>query len=163
MMKGVTITQAKVDEFSLIWPTFQEVIKTGDTFIYPHDIDYFAAEEIWMKGTHAYLIWKNKQVIGSYVIRPNKVGHGSHVCNAGFMLHPNYQNQGIGRHMGENALKEAKALGYLAMQFNIVVSTNERSVALWKSLGFSIVGTVPKGFLHQDRGLVDIYIMHRFL
>ena len=162
-MQGVTITPAKVDEFNLIWPTFQEVTKTGDTFIYPHDIDYFDAEAIWWKGTDAYLVWKDEQVIGSYVIRPNKVGHGSHVCNAGFMLHPDHQNQGIGRYMGEHALAEAKKLGYLAMQFNIVVSTNARSVALWKSLGFQIVGTVPKGFLHQEKGLVDIHIMHRFV
>lgn len=162
-MDGITIIPANVDEFALIWPTFQAVTKTGDTFIYPHDIDYFDAEEIWMKGTNAYLVKKADDVIGSYVIRPNKVGHGSHVCNAGFMLHPDYQNNGIGRYMGEHALEQAKALGYLAMQFNIVVSTNARSVALWKSLGFNIVGTVPKGFLHQEKGLVDIYIMHRFL
>jgi len=162
-MEGITIIPAKADEFALIWPIFQAVTKTGDTFIYPDDMDYFDAEEIWMKGTNPYLVCQGEQVVGTYVIRPNKVGHGSHVCNAGFMLHPDHQNNGIGRYMGEHALKQAKELGYLAMQFNVVVSTNSRSVALWKSLDFKIVGTIPKGFLHQEKGLVDLYIMHRFL
>jgi GNAT superfamily N-acetyltransferase len=162
-MDGVFITSAKQDEFALIWPIFQAVTATGDTYIYPHDIDYFLAEEIWMKGTDAFLLWKDDKVIGSYVIRANKIGRGSHVCNAGFMIHPDYQGQGIGKILGIHALEQAKHLGYLAMQFNIIVSTNVKSVALWKSLQFQIVGTIPKGFLHAENGLVDIYIMHRFL
>lgn len=162
-MKGVTIRPAKIDEFALIWPTFQAVTKTGDTYIYLEDMDYFHAEEIWMKDTNPYIVEENGEVIGTYVIRPNKIGRGAHVCNAGFMIHPDFQNRGIGRVMGEHALKQAKKLGYTAMQFNVVVSTNSRSIALWTSLGFTIVGTIPQGFDHKEKGLVDLYIMHRFL
>jgi ribosomal protein S18 acetylase RimI-like enzyme len=88
---------------------------------------------------------------------------GSHVANASFMVHPGYSGKGAGREMGLHCLREAKKAGYLAMQFNFVVSTNRAAVSLWQKLGFSIVGTLPKAFLHQSLGYVDAYVMYRFL
>ena len=88
---------------------------------------------------------------------------GSHVANASFMVSTGARGRGIGREMGLAALEEAKARGFLAMQFNFVVSTNTGAVSLWKSLGFEIVGTLPKVFRHRQHGLVDAYVMHRFL
>ena len=101
--------------------------------------------------------------MATYTIRPNLAGLGSHVANAGFMVHPHYRNMKLAQAMGAHALAEAKKLGYLAMQFNVVVSTNERAVYLWQKLGFKIIGTVPQAFNHRTNGLVDIHIMHRFL
>jgi ribosomal protein S18 acetylase RimI-like enzyme len=85
------------------------------------------------------------------------------VANASFMVHPGAQGRGIGRAMGEHCLAEARTAGFLAMQFNFVVSTNTRGVALWRSLGFEIVGTLPNAFNHQTLGLVDAYVMYRAL
>jgi ribosomal protein S18 acetylase RimI-like enzyme len=79
------------------------------------------------------------------------------------MVHPAHSGRGLGRALCEHSLEQARETGFLAMQFNAVVSTNERAVALWKKVGFAIVGTVPKAFQHQDLGLVDLYVMHRFL
>jgi len=102
-------------------------------------------------------------VVGTYILKPNQPGLGSHVANAGYMVHPDHAGKGTGKAMCEHSLEEARKGGYLAMQFNIVVSTNETAVALWKKMGFSIVGVLPKVFRHIERGLVDAYVMHRFL
>jgi ribosomal protein S18 acetylase RimI-like enzyme len=94
---------------------------------------------------------------------PNRGGLGSHVANASFMVDPSAHGRGAGRAMGEHCLNEARKAGYAAMQFNFVVSTNTAGVALWKKLGFQIVGTLPKAFRHRRLGDVDAYVMHRFL
>lgn len=157
------IRKAREGDFDGIWDIFRQVVATGDSYIYPSDTSKEQCHHYWMEGTEAYVADIEGAIAGTFVIRPNKVGRGSHVCNAGFMVAPAFQGQKIGRTMCEAALKEAKLLGYEAMQFNIVVSTNERAVKLWTSAGFKIIGTVPKAFNHATKGLVDIYIMHRFL
>lgn len=162
-MSDISIVPATEKDFDAIWEIFQIVIAPGDSYIYPTTTTKKQAHVILMEDTAPYVAKIDEKVAGFFVIRQNRVGRGSHVCNAAFMVHPDYQNQKIGRKMGERALIEAKKIGYHAMQFNIVVSTNERAVYLWKSLGFNIIGTVPKAFNHQEKGYVDIYVMHRFL
>jgi Acetyltransferase (GNAT) family len=71
--------------------------------------------------------------------------------------------RGIGRALCQHSLDAARAADFLAMQFNFVVSTNTRAVDLWQTMGFAIVGTVPKAFRHRELGLVDVHLMHRFL
>lgn len=148
-----------------IWEIFKHVTSTGDTYLYPPETTKAQARKIWLKSRVCYVA-KDKvtgQIIGTYTIRPNKEGLGSHVANAGFMVHPQHRNRKIGQAMGAHALIEAKKLGYDAMQFNVVVSTNERAVYLWQKMGFKIIGTVPQAFNHKTHGKVDIHIMHRFL
>ena len=100
---------------------------------------------------------------GCTSLSPTMRDRGSHVANAAFMVDPQLSGKGVGRAMGVHCLREAKRAGFRAMQFNIVVSTNEAAVALWKKLGFSIVGTLPEVFRHESLGFVDAYVMHRFL
>ena len=102
-------------------------------------------------------------IVGTYVIRPNQPGLGAHVANAGYMVRPDAFGRGTGSALGTHSLEEARAAGYRAMQFNAVVSTNTRAVALWERLGFRIIGTVPEGFRHAKLGFVDLHIMHRML
>ncbi len=109
------------------------------------------------------MIEEDGHVIGMYKMIPNRIGLGSHVANASFMVDPSAHGRGAGRAMGEHCLDEARKAGYHAMQFNFVVSTNTAGVALWKKLGFEIVGTLPKAFRHSRLGYVDAYVMHRFL
>jgi ribosomal protein S18 acetylase RimI-like enzyme len=101
--------------------------------------------------------------VGTYILRPNRPGLGSHVSNASFMVCPSARGLGVGRAMGEHCLEEARRLGYRAMQFNFVVSTNEAAVKLWQRLGFTIVGTLPGAFRHRTLGFVDAYVMFRTL
>ncbi len=160
----IKIVPAKFEEdFDAIWDIFQSVIATGDSYIYPEDITREEAKTVWFGGTATYVAKDGNKIVGTYVIRPNKVGRGSHVCNAGFMTSLDHRGKGIGRKMGMHSLIESKKLGYLAMQFNVVVSTNAVAVNLWQSIGFKIIGTIPEGYQHKQKGLVDIHIMYQKL
>jgi L-amino acid N-acyltransferase YncA len=114
-------------------------------------------------GVTSFVASEGPRILGMYKFRANARDLGSHVANASFMVGPAAQGKGVGKAMGQHCLAEARKAGYLAMQFNFVVSTNTGAVSLWKKLGFSIVGTLPKAFNHQRLGYVDAYVMHRFL
>jgi ribosomal protein S18 acetylase RimI-like enzyme len=102
-------------------------------------------------------------VVGTYILRPNQSGGGAHVANAAFMVAAHARGEGVGRAMGEHCLAEARQLGFRAMQFNFVVSTNESAIRLWRQLGFEIVGTLPGAFHHPTQGYVEVYVMFRSL
>lgn len=160
----VSITQASPDDFEKVWPFFKLIVARGDTYSYPMECSYALGKALWMPESGiTYLAWHDQQVVGSFYLKPNQPGLGDHVVNAGYMVDPGTHGQGIGRKMGEFSLDEARKLGYEAMQFNYVVSTNTAAVKLWQSLGFSIIGTSPKSFRLKGETLVDTYIMHRFL
>ena len=106
---------------------------------------------------------RDEHVVGSYVLRPNRRGLGAHISNASFIVAKSARGVGVGRTMGEHCLTEARRLGFRAMQFNSVVSTNESAVHLWQELGFKIVGTLPGAFRHSQKGYVDVYVMFRSL
>lgn len=163
MNHDITIRPAVPEDFVQIWRIFKRVKDKGDSYIYDHNTSEHDAYDIWFGNTNPYVAVLDKKIVGSFIIRQNKVGRGSHICNAAYMVDPDYHGQKIGWKMGKFSLEEAKRLGYQAIQFNIVVSTNERAVRLWKSLGFNIVGTLPKAFKHEALGYVDAYVMHQFL
>ncbi len=99
----------------------------------------------------------------TYIIKPNQTGLGSHIANCSYMVCPDARGKGVGRLICEHSITEAQQLGYKAMQFNLVVSTNHAAVALWQKCGFKIIGTIPEGFKHQSLGYVDAHIMYRKL
>jgi GNAT superfamily N-acetyltransferase len=167
---ALIIREAKLetDWLTGIWPILQEVVRAGNTFAFSPDIDEPSARRHWMlPAPAAVFVAVNEQngtVVGSSFVRANQPGLGGHVANAAFMVATSAAGQGVGRALGEHALKWARQAGFAAMQFNFVVSANTRAVALWKNLGFSIVGTIPQAFQHQGLGRkVDAFIMHRFL
>lgn len=160
---SLIIREAKDSDFDAIWEIFSFVISTGDSYIYTPQTTKEEAYNIWMVDTKPYIALLEGQVVGSYLIRQNRIGLGSHVCNAAYIVGEAYRGQHIGERMCKHSLKEAKKMGYHSMQFNMVVSTNHKAVALWMKMGFEVVGTVPEAFNHREKGLVDAYIMHRFL
>jgi L-amino acid N-acyltransferase YncA len=118
----------------------------------------------WFRSnTHTYVAEKDGRVVGTYILRPNQLGPGSHVANAAFMVASDAQGSGVGRAMAEHCLSEARRMGFRAMQFNFVVSTNTAAIHLWKQLGFKIVGTLPGAFRHPEKGFVDVCVMYRSL
>lgn len=165
-----TIMPAAEADWPGIWQIFRTVVAGGDTYSYAADTSEDLAREMWIgagkygTGALGYVV-KNSAglVIGTYSLRRNHLGHGSHVANAGYMVHPDHRRQGVARAMCLHSLTEAARIGCRAMQFNYVVSTNSGAVALWESLGFRIIGISPGSFAHRTLGYVDIYIMHRFL
>ncbi|OAG73581.1 acetyltransferase [Gluconobacter japonicus] len=145
-----------------IWRVLAPVLKAGETYALPRAWGRRQALGYWMAVEHRVFVAESPEgkIVGTFYLQDNQSGGGRHVGNAGFVASPGY---GAGRQMGEFALKEAQALGYRAMQFNFVVSTNERAIALWKHLGFRVVGTLPGAFHHPQNGYVDALVMWREL
>ena len=147
-----------------MWSIFREVISTEDTYPFSPDTPRAEAFAYWLgPGVTSYVVEDEERIVGMYKVVPNRPGLGSHVANASFMVAPAYSGRGAGRQMGLHCLREARRSGFRAMQFNFVVSTNLPAVALWRSLGFAIVGTLPGAFRHKDLGYVDAYVMFRSL
>ena len=147
-----------------IWKIFHGVVTTGDTYAIDPNISREEALHYWFgKNTDVYVAETGGRIVGTYILRPNQSGGGSHVANAGFMVDSEMHGQGIGRAMADHCLSEARRLGFRAMQFNFVVSTNESAVRLWQNLGFKIVGTLPGAFRHPENGFVNVHVMYRSL
>lgn len=170
-----------------IWNIFHEVVAAGNTYALDLNISREDALAYWFAhDTHTYVAEIDREsvrepdrfpetatpssivnpcyvIAGTYILRPNQSGGGSHVANAGFMVLGSAQGQGIGRAMAEHCLSEARRFGFRAMQFNYVIATNTAAIPLWKDLGFEIVGTLASAFLHPDKGYVDVYVMYRSL
>jgi ribosomal protein S18 acetylase RimI-like enzyme len=115
------------------------------------------------KPTASLTIVRGLPILGTYILRPNQSGGGSHIANAGFMVSASARGQGLGRAMAEHCFSEARRFGFRAMQFNYVISTNVAAIRLWQDLGFEIVGTLPDAFHHPEKGYVDVYVMYRSL
>ena len=147
-----------------IWKIFRKIVAAGDTYAFDPRMSREEAMAYWFRAdTHTYVAESGGRIVGTYILRANESGPGSHVANAAFMVAQDARGLGVGRKMGEHSLAEARRLGFRAMQFNFVVSTNEAAVRLWKQLGFEIVGTLPGAFRHPRKGYVDVYVMSRSL
>lgn len=160
----ISLREAHTQDFEGIWKIIEPVIKKGDTYAFEPGTTKGYIRDYWMNADKkTYVALEGEEIVGSYLLKENQPGLGSHVCNAAFVVATEKRGKGIGKQMGEHALREAKRSGYKAMQFNFVISTNTVAIELWKSLGFKIIGQVPEGFRHQQKGMVDAFIMHRFL
>jgi ribosomal protein S18 acetylase RimI-like enzyme len=157
------IRPAKDSDFDAMWRICEAVIAGGNALPFSDDFDRNTFQSHW-SGSHApYVAVSETGVLGMYKFGANYPGLGSHVASATYMVSPEVQGKGIGRALVQHSLVQAQDAGYMAMQFNYVVSTNAPAVELYRNLGFVIVGTLPKAFNHKQLGLVDAYVMYRFL
>jgi L-amino acid N-acyltransferase YncA len=160
----IEIRKATLDDHNAIWEIIQQVISNGDTYVFDPKSSKEKMLEYWCgRDKHTYVTEANGTIAGTFIIKNNQPDLGSHVANASYMTLPSASGQGIGQAMGEVSLQEAKRLGYKAMQFNIVVKSNEIAVRLWQKLGFEIIGEIPEAFNHKQNGLTNAYIMYRKL
>ncbi|MBS1035308.1 GNAT family N-acetyltransferase [Gluconobacter cerinus] len=159
---NLTIRPAQSLDREGIWRLLAPVLKAGETYALPRTWGRRQALVYWMAVQHRVYVAETKtgQIVGTFYVQDNQKGGGQHVANAGFVAAPGY---GAGTQMGAYAQQEAQALGYRAMQFNFVVSTNLRAIALWKHLGFRVVGTLPGAFNHPEQGYVDALVMWKEL
>lgn len=163
-MTAAHIRPAGADDHEAIWRIFHAVVAPGDTYAFPPDITRADALAAWLApGIETFVAETDAGVAGTYILKPNQAGPGDHVANCAYMVDPAAQGRGIGRAMAAHSLDAARARGYRAMQYNLVVSTNAPAIALWQKLGFEIVGTLPGAFRHPDHGEVDAYVMYRRL
>jgi len=163
-MEKIKITPATSADEERIWALLQPVFSAGDTYAVDPLIDREAAIAYWMEADKtAFILRIEGQAVGTYYIRPNQPGGGAHICNCGFITAPSARGKGVARRMLDHALIEAKQQGYRAMQFNFVLASNQRALALWQRNGFATIGRIPRAFLHPKQGYVDALILHRSL
>ncbi|WP_247826875.1 GNAT family N-acetyltransferase [Arthrobacter antioxidans] len=160
------------EDWPAIWDILRPVARAGETYCWVPSMDEAAGRREWLPGpsgadrtltVFVAVDGDSDRVVGTAQLHANRGGNGAHVANASFLVAADAGGRGVGRALAGHVLGEARAAGYTAMQFNAVVQTNERAVALWVSLGFAIVGTVPGAFLHPTAGPTGLHIMHRFL
>lgn len=147
-----------------VWAILQPTIRAGETYTLPREMSRVDALDYWFAPRHeVFVAEEDTQILGTYFLQPNQQGGGSHVANCGYVTAPWATGRGVARAMCAHSLDRARERGFKAMQFNFVVSTNQRAVALWQSFGFEIVGRLPGAFRHPSAGFVDALVMYRSL
>jgi len=158
------IQPAANEDANAIWAIMEPIIRAGETYTLPRDMDKKTALAYWLSLEHeVFVAEENGEIVGTYFLRANQQGGGAHVANCGYMTAVSATGRGVARAMCVHSLDRARERGFRAMQFNFVVCTNQRAVRLWQSFGFDIVGRLPGAFLHPTLGYVDAYIMYRDL
>ena len=158
------IRHANSDDREAIWRIIGPTIRAGETYTLDRNLDEADALAYWLSpDKETFVAEDDGLIIGTYYIRANQAGGGRHVCNCGYMTDTAASGRGVARQMHEHSLEQARAMGFRAMQFNFVVSTNQRAIRLWQSLGFEIVGRLPGAFLHPSGDYVDALVMFRTL
>jgi L-amino acid N-acyltransferase YncA len=158
----VDIRDALPDDWPAIWPIFRTVVEAGETYAYEPAMTSDQARDLWLETPpgHTVVAVDSDEVLGTAKMGPNRGGRGAHVGTASFMVGPAARGKGVGRALGEYVVDWHRAHGFRGIQFNAVVETNTAAVALWESLGFTVVGTVPGAFDHPTHGYVGLHVMY---
>lgn len=155
------IREATDGDWAAIWPFFRAIVEAGETYAYPTDVTEAEGRALWMERPpgRTVVAVDDGVVVGSAKMGPNRPGRGAHIATASFMVDASAGGRGTGRALAEEMVAWSRAEGYRGIQFNAVVETNERAVALWRSLGFEVVGTVPGAFESASHGYVGLHVM----
>jgi ribosomal protein S18 acetylase RimI-like enzyme len=160
-MSPITLRRATDSDRDRIWEILEPVIRAGETYTQPRDMTRDQALAYWFSAGHEVWVAEDgDRILGTYYLRANQHGGGAHVSNCGYMTARGSEGRGVARTMCAHSLERARERGFRAMQFNFVVSTNERAVRLWESFGFQIVGLLPAAFVHPTLGEVDALVMY---
>ena len=164
MAAAMKIRPARDDDRAAIWSIIGPTIRDGETYALDPAMTEAEALAYWIAPDRSTFVAEaDGAILGTYYIRANQSGGGAHVCNCGYMTDAAARGRGVARAMCAHSLDHARAAGFLAMQFNFVISTNERAIALWRAFGFAELGRLPRAFRHPSLGYVDALVMHRFL
>jgi ribosomal protein S18 acetylase RimI-like enzyme len=161
----IEIREATGSDKPTIWKIIKAVIAGGDTYVFEPDTPEDEMLAYWFSPEKYVYVAEDEggEVLGTYWIKPNQPGLGSHVGNGAYMVSPHAKGKGVGRIMAEHSIEEARRLGFKSIQFNFVVKSNEVAVKLWQKVGFEIIGEIPDAFDHKTNGLTNAYIMYRKL
>jgi L-amino acid N-acyltransferase YncA len=158
----VDIREATAEDWPAIWPIFRAVVEAGETYAYDEGLSSDEAARLWLEKLpgRTVVAVEGEAVLGTAKMGPNRGGRGAHVGTASFMVGDAARGRGVGRALAEEVVDWHRSRGFRGIQFNAVVETNTAAVALWQSLGFSIVGTVPGAFEHPTHGYVGLHVMY---
>jgi ribosomal protein S18 acetylase RimI-like enzyme len=160
----ITLRAARQADDDAIWTVLEPIIRAGEAYALPRDWSREAALAYWCSPDHDVFVAEHDgAIVGTYFVCANHLGGGAHVANAGYATAQDAQGKGVARAMCEHSIDHARSRGFRAMQFNFVIASNTRAVALWQRMGFTIVGTLPGAFAHPALGYVDAYVMYRNL
>jgi ribosomal protein S18 acetylase RimI-like enzyme len=158
------IREATAQDWAGIWVFMRPIVAAAETFCWDPATTEEAARSMWVHeppGRTFVAVDDDGSILGTAETHPNHDGPGAHIANAGFMVDPAHAGRGVGRALAERVLADARVDGYRAMVFNAVAESNERAIALWRSLGFEVMATIPDGFHHPTRGYVGLHVMYR--
>jgi ribosomal protein S18 acetylase RimI-like enzyme len=159
-----TIREFTEADWPQTWRIIEPVFRAGETYPCAREISEAESHSYWIDKPQAtYIVELDGTILGSYYIKPNSEELGAHVCNCGYIVSKNARGQGVGSAMCAHSQDEAARLGFRAMQYNLVVASNEKAVRLWQKHGMQIVGTLPGAFRHAELGYVDAHIMYKEL
>ena len=152
-------------DWSQVWPIIKKVFRAGETYAFTPEITEQEAHKIWVELPQETYVATDQRntILGTYYIKPNQPGLGSHVCNCGYIVSENARGKGVASSMCKHSQETAVKLGFRAMQYNLVVSINKGAIRLWKKLGFQVIGTLPNAFNSKSAGYVDALIMYKQL
>jgi ribosomal protein S18 acetylase RimI-like enzyme len=160
----MTCRRITPQDANALWEIIEPIVAAGDTWVYAPDSSREKMLGIWFNADkYSYVYEIDGQVVATFFIKANQPDLGSHVANAGYMVHPDFRGRGIAEAMCRFSLIEAQRLGFKAMQFNIVMATNLGAIRLWQKCGFETIGTIPKVYQHQTLGFTDALVMYQWL
>lgn len=161
----IRIRPYQPDDWPALWAILEPVFRAGETYAVPRDISEQDAHRMWIELPRAVRVAVDDEgrVTGTYTLKANQPGPGDHVCNCGYLVADHARGQGIAGEMCAHSLTLARELGFVAMQYNLVVASNEVAIRLWQKHGFTIIGTLPRAFRHPALGLTDAHVMYRLL
>lgn len=161
----INIRPFRKPDWSATWAVLEPVLRSGESYSFAPDISESETARVWVELAEATFVAEDDtgRVLGTYFLKPNQPGQGSHVCNCGYVVDGAARGKGVASAMCEHSQSEELLRGYRSMQYNLVVSTNTGAVRLWQKHGFEIVGTLPEAFHHPERGYVDAYVMNKRL
>lgn len=166
-IESIDFRQARDSDWAEIWPIVESTLGSADTYPFPPETTESEGRLIWLGSDEparvVYVAESEGRIMATAYLKPNQPGLGDHIANAGWMVKDSFRGRGLGRAFATYVLEEARRLGYRGMQFNSVVATNRAAIELWESMGFEVVGTVPRAFRHPDEGLIPVLVMYRDL
>lgn len=164
-MSRLDIREYRESDWPGVLPILEETFRAGDTYAFSPQSTAEEIRKVWIEAPAATFVACEADglIQGTYFIKANQPGLGSHVCNCGYVVAARAQGRGIAAQMCEHSQAQALAMGFRAMQFNLVVATNTRAIRLWERLGFSVAGRLPGAFNHQRLGFVDALVMFKQL
>lgn len=158
------IREARARDWPALWPIVRPIIRAGETYAIDPALSEEGARALWMEApAGTYLAEQGGEVRGTYYIKTNHPGGGAHVCNCGYMVAEAARGRGVAAAMCAHSQEAARALGYRAMQFNLVLCSNSGAIRLWEKMGYETVGRLPRAYQHPKLGLVDALVMYKWL